>query len=416
MATNAEELQHLIEIDTTQTKEIESAPTTLEEKIKSQLKILNEDTGQDKLQKITITKELFDEIKKSLQNTIQSMEKNPSIFSRAAEYWGELPLWQKIIGGVALTVPTLIIGIMAHVGFLLALCGVTAVTYAAGGVILDDHHKCSTSAVESLQKGILGLADLLELTISALEIIRKQLVVEIQKFAKENEILVANISDLSKQIDEIDKQVRATTNINTVLGETKDGLVAVSSVLKEGVAQHTDLMKQNQEKLVHFTEAYGATRKELSEKIEEIKKVKLDLEMELNKARSMVETLSSTISQLSNTVMGEDQRHAFQEKLDAFIEQKEGTFSGIATHMEQSGKQLGLVQKDLESTNHQYRELLKIQEQHLNALVTLKTQVPSEQTPNATPVSELLSTKGFYAPKQEKPGSEVTPTSSPEFN
>ncbi|WP_454784805.1 LegC2/C7 family Dot/Icm T4SS effector [Legionella sp. WA2024007413] len=415
MATNVEELQHLIEIDTPQTKPIDSEQVPIEERVKAQLKILNEDTGQDKLQKITITKELFDEIKKSLQNTIKSMEKNPSIFSRAAEYWGELPLWQKIVGGVVLTVPTLIIGIMAHVGFLLALCGVTAVTYTAGGVILDDHHKCSTSAVESLQKGILGLADLLELTISALEIIRKQLVVEIQKFAKENATLVENIEHLSKQIDEIDKQILATSGINKALGETKDGLEAVSSQLKDDVSLNAEFLQQNQVKLDRITEAYSNSKKELAEKIEEIKKVKLELEAELSRARMMVETLSSTVKELSNTVIGEDQRNAFKEKIDAFIQQKEGTFLGIATDFERSGQKFKQVQQELETTNGKYEELLKKQEEHITVLATLRNQAPTEQMPR-TSFGELLGKNGIYATKQETPTQDGTPSSSLELN
>ncbi|QMT61858.1 LegC2/C7 family Dot/Icm T4SS effector [Legionella sp. PC997] len=415
MATNVEELQHLIEIDTPQTKPIDSEQVPIEERVKAQLKILNEDSGQDKLQKITITKELFDEIKKSLQNTIKSMEKNPSIFSRAAEYWGELPLWQKIVGGVVLTVPTLIIGIMAHVGFLLALCGVTAVTYTAGGVILDDHHKCSTSAVESLQKGILGLADLLELTISALEIIRKQLVVEIQKFAKENATLVENIEQLSKQIDEIDKQILATSGINKALGETKDGLEAVSSQLKDDVSLNAEFLQQNQVKLDRITEAYSNSKKELAEKIEEIKKVKLELEAELSRARMMVETLSSTVKELSNTVIGEDQRNAFKEKIDAFIQQKEGTFLGIATDFERSGQKFKQVQQELETTNGKYEELLKKQEEHITVLATLRNQAPTEQMPR-TSFGELLGKNGIYATKQETPTQDGTPSSSLELN
>ncbi|HHF7375807.1 TPA: hypothetical protein ACPSKV_003389, partial [Legionella bozemanae] len=285
MATNEEELQLLIEIDTPKAIDQEELQKIPIEEIQTKLQRINSDADpeQDKLQKITITKEIFEQIRKSLQETVKSMEKNPSIFSRAAEYWGALPLWQKIIGGVALTVPTLIIGIVAHIGFLLAVCGVTAVTYTAGGLILDDHHKCSTSAVESLQKGILGLADLLELTINALDIIRQQLAVEIQKFVKENARLVENIDALSKQIDEIDKQVMAASKVNIALGETKDGLEAVSGVLKEGVTQHTDFLKQNREKLDRITEAYSNSQKELAEKVLEVRKVRDELGEDLKR-------------------------------------------------------------------------------------------------------------------------------------
>ncbi|KTD42851.1 LegC2/C7 family Dot/Icm T4SS effector [Legionella parisiensis] len=402
MATNDEELQLLIEIDTPKAIEQKELQKTPIEEIQTKLQRIQSDAEpeQDKLQKITITKEIFEQIRKSLQDTVKSMEKNPSMFSRAAEYWGELPLWQKIVGGVALTVPTLIMGIVAHIGFLLAICGVTAITYTAGGLILDDHHKCSTSAVESLQKGILGLADLLELTINALDIIRQQLAVEIQKFAKENVRLVENIDELSKQIDAIDKQVMATSKINVALGETKDGLEAASGILKEGVTQHADFLRQNQEKLDRITEAYSSSRKELAEKVLEVKKVRDELGEDLQRAKSMIDTLHSTISQLSTTAIGnEAQRLAFQEKLNIFIEDKESSFLLIADRICEAERKLALTQRELENSNARYQELLKIQERHIDTLKTLST--PSDQAPQITPVGELLAKKGFYAQKQE---------------
>ncbi|HHT0594162.1 TPA: LegC2/C7 family Dot/Icm T4SS effector [Legionella anisa] len=402
MATNEEELQQLIAIDTPKEIELEELQKTPIEEIQSKLQRIHSDTEKDKLQKITITKEIFAEIRKSLQETVKSMEKNPSIFSRAAEYWGELPLWQKIIGGVALTVPTLIVGIIAHIGFLLAICGVTAVTYTAGGLILDDHHKCSTSAVESLQKGILGLADLLELTINALDIIRQQLAVEIQKFVKENAQLAEHIEQISKQIDAIDREIMATSKVTVALGETKDGLEAVSGLLKEGVTQQVDFLKQNQEKLDRITEAYGISQKELTEKVGEVQQIRKELGEDLNRAKAMIDTLHSTISQLSTTAIGnEEQRRAFQEKLDFFISNKEASFLLIADRICEAERKLVLTQKELDNTTERLKQLLLIQEAHIDTLKTLST--PSDQAPQVTAVGELLHKNGFYAVKQEVP-------------
>lgn len=399
MATTAEEVQYLIELDNDRTVQEVSVELPAEEKIKHQLEILKE-SDQDKLVKITITKEIFQQIRKSLQDTVKSMEKNPSIFSRAADYWGQLPLWQKIIGGAVLTLPTLILGIVAHVGFLLAICGVTAVTYTAGGIILDDHHKCSTSAVESLQKGILGLADLLELTINALDVIREQLAVEIQRFVKENARLTENIEHLSTQIDLIDQQVMATAKLNGMIGETKDGLVAVADVLREGVAEQTDLMKQNQEKLARITETFHSTKNDLEEKVREVTLVKDELGNELQRAKSLIEALHSAISQLAITAIDKEaQRKAFLEKLDIFINDKEASFLLVFDRICEAERKLAVVQKELENSNQRYQELLLIQEKHIDTLKILSTQSSPEQASPIPPVSELLSRKGFYAVK-----------------
>lgn len=419
-----------IDLDTEQEVTPATVEDTPEQIIRSKLKVVNE-TEQDKLVKITITKEIFEQIRKSLQETVKSLEKNPSMFSRAAEYWGELPLWQKIIGGVALTVPTLILGIVAHIGFLLAICGVTALTYAAGGIILDDHHKCSTSAVESLQKGILGLADLLELTINALDIIRQQLAIEIKKFTEENAKFKAYIEELSKKIDAIDKQVMATARINDTLTETKDGLVEVSGALKEGVERQSDLMQQNQEKLDRITEGYRTAQEELVQKVREVKQVRHELGQDLDRAKAMIDSLHTAITKLSVDAIGnEEQRKAFQEKLDIFIKNKEVSFLLIADRICEAERRLAIVQKELERSNDRYQELLKIQERHIDTLKSMSSQASADQAPGQAklpdgrvdtpqtqepimnPVSMILDRIGLHAQKEPgaKPGAEPTPT------
>ncbi|KTD69420.1 inclusion membrane protein A [Legionella steelei] len=419
-----------IDLDTEQKVTPATVEDTPEQIIRSKLKVVNE-TEQDKLVKITITKEIFEQIRKSLQDTVKSLEKNPSMFSRAAEYWGELPLWQKIIGGVALTVPTLILGIVAHIGFLLAICGVTALTYAAGGIILDDHHKCSTSAVESLQKGILGLADLLELTINALDIIRQQLAIEIKKFTEENAKFKAYIEELSKKIDAIDKQVMATARINDTLTETKDGLVEVSGALKEGVERQSDLMQQNQEKLDRITEGYRTAQEELVQKVREVKQVRHELGQDLDRAKAMIDSLHTAITKLSVDAIGnEEQRKAFQEKLDIFIKNKEVSFLLIADRICEAERRLAIVQKELERSNDRYQELLKVQERHIDTLKSMSSQASADQAPSQAklqdgrvdtpqtqepimnPVSMILDRIGLHAQKEPggKPGAERTPT------
>ncbi|WP_115705543.1 LegC2/C7 family Dot/Icm T4SS effector [Legionella sainthelensi] len=412
MATNTEELQALVSLDTeNDLKEVtETTPlqTNLEEEIQAKLKALS-DTEENKFKKMTITKEIFEQIRKSLEETVKSMEKNPSLFSRAADFWGELPLWQKILGGVALTLPTLIIGIAANVGFLLAICGVTAITYTAGGLILDDHHKCSTSAVESLQKGILGLADLLELTINALNVIREQLEIEISKFAQENQRLAENINLLSNQIDAVDKQVRATSKINETLTITKEGLQNVANTLTEGVNQQTDLLQQAQEKLHHINEAYGSSQKELAEKVLEIEKVRTELGEDLNKAKLMIEALGAAISEFSSTIGNEEKQRVFQEKLDDFLKNKEASFLQIAERICEAEKKLILVQKELESTNASYRELIERQGKQVDRLEGLDFKGLSKKLSKApsskeTFIGESLSKNGLYATSKKENG------------
>ncbi|KTD11888.1 inclusion membrane protein A [Legionella gratiana] len=409
MATNTVELQDFIDIDkekdTKEETENELLKKTVEEEIQAKLKVLSENTEENRLKKITITKEIFEQIRKSLEDTVKSMEKNPSLFSRAAEFWGELPLWQKILGGVALTLPTLIIGIAANVGFLLAICGVTAITYTAGGLILDDHHKCSSTAVESLQKGILGMADLLELTINALNVIREQLAIEISKFAQENKRLTENIDALSKQIDAVDKQVRATSKINETLTMTKEGLEHVAQTLTEGVTQQTDLLQRAQEKLNFINEAYGSSQKELAEKILEVQKVRTELGEDLNRAKVMIDTLGMAISEFSSTINNEEKQKAFQEKLDVFLQDKESSFLQIAERICAAEQKLVIVQKELETANVRYQELLERQGKQIDRLESLGKKSLKAKEPS---IGESLSKNGLYANSKKDKDPEET--------
>lgn len=417
MATSTEELQIVIDIDKQKEPTLDTPQKINQEVIHAQLEKMNKDEEHGNLKKIIITKDIFEQIRKSLTETIKSMEKNPSLFSRAAEFWGELPLWQKIIGGAALTLPTLILGIVANVGFLLAICGVTAVTYAAGGIILDDHHRCSTSVIESLQQGILGLADLLELTINALDVIREQLEAEITKFVKENERLLDNINELSQQIDALDIQVRATSKITATLGETKDDLVKTAETLQGNVAQQSDLLIQNQEKLARITAAYSTNQSELASKISEISKIKKELEDEMIRAKSIVETLHASIADLSAIAIGdEQQRSAFKEKLDVFLRDKESSFHQLADRICDAERKLATVQKELVSANDRYQELLAIQGQHIDRLEVLGTR-PPKSADKPAPLREVLSKNGIYKIKTvESIDPEILREQSPQYS
>jgi hypothetical protein len=84
---------------------------------------LTQKTKKDKVQfeQIVTTKNKIQQIKTNLNQLIQAMNHNPSLLSRAASFWNEIPLWQKITAGVVLTVPLLIIGIMANLAALITL-------------------------------------------------------------------------------------------------------------------------------------------------------------------------------------------------------------------------------------------------------------------------------------------------------
>jgi len=68
----------------------------------------------ERIKKIKNSQSQLGKIQRDLEDLIDAMTQNPSILSRAANYWGTLPLWQKIVTGVIITAPPLVIGILAQ--------------------------------------------------------------------------------------------------------------------------------------------------------------------------------------------------------------------------------------------------------------------------------------------------------------
>lgn len=354
--------------------------------------------------KLTITEDIFKKINENLIAIIKSMEKNPSIFARIAKSWGELPLWQKILGGVTLTVPMLIIGIVANIGFLLALCGITAVIYAGSGILLDDHHNCNTSATESLTKGILGLAELLELTIMALDAIRQKLEQEVNNFTLENEKLHTNVNELHTKIAQLDVEIKATHELALALEKTKTELEQTTTNLTSKITEQSDLLDAHQQQLKLITEAYHSSQMELDKKIEELGQVKLDLEAELSIANALAQTLGATLQDVTASLIGDkEQQKEMHQRITTFLNHKEASFASVATRICAAEEQLQQRTAELERCNTQYKENLEEQARQIQQLKAI-----IQKPPKKIVVSDKLSKMGVFAVDIPDPISPMT--------
>jgi prefoldin subunit 5 len=379
---------------------VPEAPAIVENKEKTE--------EENALQKIIINKELFEQIKKSLIDTVASMEKDPSLFSRVAKFWGAIPLWQKILVGIALIVPALILGIVMHLNILLVLCAVTSVLYVGGGLILDDHHnKCGPNMVKNLEKGILSLANLLELTINALDSIREQLQEEITKFSEENNQLKENVTflaqelnTLTQQIDAMDKHITAASNLTQFLSTTKEGLDGTSELLKENVAEHTNLLAQNQEKLARVTDAYTLSQNQLVQRIGEVSAVKQQLQDEVERLSGVIGTLKKAVLEITESSLSAKTQALLKEKVEQFVEDKEASFTQILARLskteEQFSEQFSVLQQALQNTNSDHKELLKVHQEQMNRF----EKVIHEKESKAPVIALALDKNGLYALKR----------------
>ncbi|MFJ1268572.1 hypothetical protein ACD661_08410 [Legionella lytica] len=361
--------------------------------------------GKDKLDGTLINEDIFKKIRESLVVIIKSMEKNPSMLSRAADFWGELPLWQKIMGGLTVTVPTLILGLVANVGFLLALCGITTLAYAGGGIMLDDHHNHTVNITDSLTKGVLGLTNLLEMTITALDKIRQQLAEQVEKFSQENTTLHNNNEKLTEALTLLNIKILATEAVVESLTQTKESLELAITFLKEQMQEKIRLLSNNQQQLQQITEDYQASQQRLESKIAEFALMKSKFELDLEKMKKTALTLQDTVDHLVETVIvGEKQQEEFKGRLDSFFDTEGKKFNSIAERIGETEQKLAVSEVKLKQNNVEYQSQLQELRQQIERLTLLadrrQQQIENGDTIPTEVLVNALQKRGFFAIKK----------------
>ncbi len=411
--------------ETQKLQEAISAPGNPGENVDTKKTVLSQTTLSEKssLENIIEAKQQVSKVKASLGTIIDTMAQNPSIFNRAATYYGELPFWQKIALGLGISIPTLAVGIFAEIGALLVVGGVTAIAYTATGIVLDDHHHCNINIADRLKKGIVSLADVLELTINALDKIGQKLAEEVEKFKKENEKLAENVFNLTEQVDSLSSQVELFIEIEKMLRKSKTDLEETTEALKQSVTDQSDLLKRNQEELARITKEYKQSQKQLSEKVNELHEVKVQMSQGVEKVNQLSNTLASTVSTFSMAVTDDKkEKESLQSKLKSVLGEQEKSLDSVVKSLNTTGESMEKGRDEVMLANSRYNYLLERQEQLVARLELLDKKLHAEQVSSNEPtsggsisegvrpaspisggevsVSQLLSSKGMYATKQ----------------
>lgn len=399
MATNETELQSLIASEATNPTPAGSEETITEPLDTAQQSETVEDLALpteikpeiESLKKIAATKADIMKVKESLGSIIDTMSANPSIITRAATMWGELPLWQKIVGGVVLSGPTLAAGLFAHIGVLLVIGGVTGAAYTTSGLILQDHHTCNVNIVERLKAGVFSLADLLQVTIDALDRICQELKVEVEKFAKENVKLAENVSNLQDEVGTLTNQVELFIATQKLLRETRIDLEKTAKSLQESVEDQTQLLQKNEELLTQVKHDFEVNQQQLSEKVAELQEVREAMGLEVEKVRVVGDVLLGTVTNLSSTVVSDTaQRDAFKKKLEEFLSDKGASFDKAADRICKAEQELGVAKRALVESTERYKELLDRQEEQVARLAEIDKDLGEEN------VEPKINTKGLH--------------------
>ena len=365
---------------------------------------LTQKTKKDKerFEKMVTTQNKIQKIKADLNKLIQSMNNNPSWLSRAASIWHEIPLWQKITAGAVLTIPLLMIGIMANLAALITLSIVTGIVYTVSHILLDNHQSQNTDNIEHLKTGISSLVDLLDSVISTLELLREQLAIEIDAFQKENARLTQNVDQFCEQINTLKSEIIELTDTEKALRATQVDLEQSATTLKGSIDEQSQVLENTQKELEKVVQAYKENQNQLSDKIKELDDIKEKMGKEVEQARAVGLVLSGTVETFSNMVIQDkEQRAAFLKRLEDFLTNKEKSFVEIADRICDAERKLSVVTKQLEESNQRYRKLLDRQEQQIIRLEQIDVVQPDEVQESFDGVKPSIT--GFYAIKKEPP-------------
>jgi hypothetical protein len=369
---------------------------------------------KEQLEQIITTKNKIQQIKADLNKLILAMNHNPSLLSRAASFWNEIPLWQKITAGVVLTVPLLIIGIMANLAALITLSIVTVIVYTVSHILLENHQIQNKDNTESLNAGISSLVDLLDTVILTLELLREQLAIEIDLFQKENARLTANIEQFCEQIKTLKSQINQLTDTEKALSATQVDLEQTATRLKGSIEEQSQVLEQTQQELEKVAHEYQENQNLLYDKIKELDEVKVNMSKEVEQARAVGLVLSGTVETFSNVVIQDkEQRAAFQKRLEEFLTNKEKSFVEVADRicdaerkLSETQHKLSIVTKQLEQSNQRYRTILDRQEQQIIRLEQIDVDQPDEVQESFDGIKPSIN--GFYAIQKEPPFLAVT--------
>lgn len=340
------------------------------------------------------TQQKLASVKEDLNNIIDAITNNQSMVSMAANYWGGLGTWQKVAGGIMITIPTIATGLFISVGALVTL----SVSMTATGLILEDHYQHNASLVERLKKGILSMADVLELTINALSLIEAQFAREIKAFQTENELLKNNVQSLTDEMHSLKAQLEVFAQTSVILKDSISNLEEeITKITANSQGQEAVLAKTQQE-LLKVKNEYEVSQHQLSDKVQEIAQVKLSLQTELTKANKTVKILQQTVTNFTSSVT---QRSNLNEQLDLLCKGQEN-LEKATTNLSKTEQELKAVKDQLEERNQEYKALLaqqQAQSEQLDGIMKKLASnnyqhIPSRPVPSNA--AQLLSILGLY--------------------
>lgn len=325
-------------------------------------------------------------IKKQLSDMIDVMAECHSLFAAAARYWGELPLWQKIVGGLVVTVPTLLLGVLTMIGAIITFSICSLFVYAGLGYILDNHFASTSTTTAGLKTGVFGLADLLGTVVQSLQEIKKHMGEGVETLGNHNVALGNNVTNFEGKIGEMSEQVKALEGSAEAMAEAKRQLEQASVGLQQTIAEKARVTGEQDQFLNNTRSQLDKSLKDIASKFDSFASDEKKLKAHIEQLKLVNNSFSGIVAAFNNSMgLDEAKKAEFMAKIEEMLSCK-------SIGLETFSNRLAEQQREIDSLTQQLASVTD----DLNRALATHNEVADKNTRNADRFERLIAASTQY--------------------
>lgn len=349
-------------------------------------------------------------LQRDLEAAIDAFAATQSLISRAAAYWGQLPLWMQISAGFLLTCSLLIFNVALS---LIALCCYTIITF-----LLNEHQGLFHHNTQKFKTIMQNLTNMLGTLIGLANNVHEQFKHEIECLQEKNQQLLHTIDQLNEQASELTEKINGLTAKQKKLQAIINTHELTLANLNDVVEEQAKSLQATQKQLTNVTEQSEETQAALHKKIDQLEKIRSQLESEHTQITRMVSTLKNTIISLSNPALAnEEHQELLKQKLQDFITSKEQDLSQFVMSTSKINLELEATQKQLQESLQEQAQLRGRLESLINEFAELTSANDEQITTKASNEQKSLETlRKFSLLKPQVAASSAPPPEPSENN
>lgn len=323
------------------------------------------------LDKMTQSKKQLLEFQEKLDTLVDSMTKNPSILSRIATIWGKISLWQKVLGGLLLLAPPILLGALVQSITAYAIACVLLVSYLSISVLLDDHFTHTQNHTQDIKTGVSNLAEGMSTVLSVLEQISDALAEQVASFSMENQHFTEHLGDLKQGNNALSSETQRLRQTENSLNKTEAELAATCIDLQEDLARQVLLANETQQALTQLQSDFANNQQLLQEKNQQLHAITEQFQQDSAQYSQKITVLNETIQKLSALCIDRHtDREAFNLRLTELIHGKSLQRNGFFSEE----KELAQVKKQLQDATERYEQLMSVFSEQIGRLEHLASQ------------------------------------------